>query len=265
MTKIHPTAIVEPGAVLGENVEIGPYCYVGPHVRLGAGCRLIAQCHLTGYTTFGENNLIHPFATIGGEPQDHSFDPASVSYLKIGDHNVFHENVTLHRGTKAESETVVGNHCLFMAGSHVGHNSRIGNNVILVNCAMVGGYGQIFDNAILSGLVAIHQFCRVGRFAMVSGGSVFSVDVPPFMICEGRNGHARAVNLVGLRRAGFTSETIRVIRDLHKIFFRNGLSVSNAIAEVRAKLPQIPEVLEFIEFYESASRGVTPPERPDHR
>ena len=265
MKKIHPSAVIESGAVLADDVEIGPFCYVGPHVQIGAGCRLIAQCHITGYTTLGEQNVLHPFAALGNEPQDYSFDPACVSYLRIGDRNTFRENVTIHRGTKPESETIVGSDNLFMAGSHVGHNGKIGNHVILVNNALVGGYAEVFDHAILSGLVALHQFCRVGRYAIISGNSAFSVDIPPFMMAEGRNGNVKMINLVGLRRGGFSNETIRVLRDLYKLYYHGGLSPANALEAVRTQLPQLPEVKEFIEFCESSSRGVVPPERPDHR
>ena len=265
MKKIHPSAVVESGAVLADDVEIGPFCYVGPHVQIGAGCRLIAQCHITGYTTLGEQNVLHPFVALGDEPQDYSFDPACVSYLRIGDRNTFRENVTIHRGTKPESETLVGSDNLFMAGSHVGHNGKIGNHVILVNNALVGGYAEIFDHAILSGLVAIHQFCRVGRFAIISGCSAFSQDVPPFMMAEGRNGGVKMINKIGLQRAGFSAESISIIKQIFHIYYRSDLIPSAALKQIREELPQTPEVVEFLEFCAGTKKGVLSCHTDNHR
>ena len=265
MKKIHPSAIVESGAVLADDVEIGPFCYVGPHVQIGAGCRLIAQCHITGRTTLGEQNVLHPFVTLGDEPQDYSFDPACVSYLRIGDRNTFRENVTIHRGTKPESETVVGSDNLFMAGSHVGHNGKIGNHVILVNNALVAGYAEIFDHAILSGLVALHQFCRVGRYAIISGNSAFSVDIPPFMMAEGRNGGVKMINKIGLQRAGFDAETITIVKHIFRIYYREGLIPANAIAKIKAELPDVPVVREFLDFCATTRKGVITTPAAGHR
>lgn len=256
MAKIHPTAIVEDGAVLAENCEIGPMCYVGSNVTIGEGTRLIAQCHVTGYTTIGKNNVLYPFAALGCDAQDHSVDFSTRRYLEVGDDNVFREHTAIHTGTDAESKTVIGSHCMFMNCSHVAHNCRIGNNVIMVNGSVVGGYGEVHDNAILSGLVAIHQFCRVGSFAMVSGGSVFSKDVPPFMICESRNGSPKAVNRVGMRRNGFSMAEINAMCDVLKIFTRKGLSVPNALEAIRQEVEMCKPVEMFIAFCEGSKRGV---------
>ena len=256
MAKIHPTAVVEEGAVLAENCEIGPLCFVGKDVRIGEGTRLIAQAHVSGYTTIGKNNVIYPFASLGCDAQDHSVDFSTKRYLEVGDDNIFREHTAIHTGTDADSKTIIGNHCMFMNCSHVAHNCKIGNNVIMVNGSVVGGYGQIFDNAILSGLVAVHQFCRVGSFAMLSGGSVFSKDVPPFMICEGRNGSPSAVNRVGMRRNGFSLEEINAMCDVLKIFTREGLSVPNALAKIKAEVQDCRPVQIFVEFCENSKRGV---------
>ena len=262
---IHPTAVVSDGAVIGDGVEIGPFVYVGPNVRIGNGCRLLAHSVIDGYTTIGERNVLHPFAALGGPAQDHGVEPGTVTYLKVGDDNVFREGVTAHTGTKPETCTVIGNHNLFMAQSHVAHNCQIGNNVIFVNSACAAGYVQIFDNAILSGLVAIHQFCRVGRFTMISGCSAFSLDVPPFMIAEGRNGGVKGINRVGLSRAGFSEEAIRNIKNLYKIYYRSGLIVSKAIEKIRTELPQTAEVVEFLEFCKNTKKGVVGPHREGRR
>ena len=262
---IHPTAVVSDGAVIGTGVEIGPFVYVGPNVKIGDGCRLLAHCVVDGHTTMGERNVVHPFATLGGPAQDHGIEPGSVSYLQIGSDNEFREGFTAHTGTKPETCTVIGNHCLFMAQSHVAHNCQIGNNVIFVNSACAGGYAQVFDNAILSGLVAIHQFCRVGRFVMISGCSAFSLDVPPFMIAEGRNGGVKTINRVGLSRAGFSEEAQRNIKDLYKIYYRSGLNAGQALEKIRTELPQAPEVVEFLDFCANTKKGVVAPNREGRR
>ncbi|MBO5721490.1 MAG: acyl-ACP--UDP-N-acetylglucosamine O-acyltransferase [Lentisphaeria bacterium] len=256
MAKIHPTAIVEDGAVLAENCEIGPMCYVGSNVTIGEGTRLIAQCHVTGYTTIGKNNVLYPFAALGCDAQDHAVDFSTKRYLEVGDDNVFREHTAIHTGTDADSKTIIGSHCMFMNCSHVAHNCRVGNNVIMVNGSVIGGYSEVHDNAILSGLVALHQFCRVGSFAMVSGGSVFSKDVPPFMICESRNGSPKAVNRVGMSRNGFSMAEINAMCDVLKIFTRKGLSVPNALAQIREEVEMCKPVEMFIAFCESSKRGV---------
>ena len=262
---IHPTAVVSDGAVIGAGVEIGPFVYVGPNVKIGDGCRLLAHCVVDGHTTMGERNIVHPFATLGGPAQDHGIEPGSVSYLKIGNDNDFREGFTAHTGTKPETCTTIGNHCMFMAQSHVAHNCQIGNNVIFVNCACAAGYVQVFDNAILSGLVAMHQFCRVGRFTMISGGSCFSLDIPPFMIAEGRNGGVKTINKVGLTRAGFSAEAINNIKDLYKIYYRSGLIAGKALEKIREELPQTAEVVEFLEFCANTKKGVIGPNREGRR
>ena len=244
---IHPTAVVSDGAVIGD------------------GCRLLAHCVVDGHTTMGCRNVVHPFATLGGPAQDHGVEAGAVTYLQIGDDNEFREGFTAHTGTKPDTCTVIGNHTMFMAQSHVAHNCQVGNNVIYVNSACTAGYTQIFDNAILSGLVAIHQFCRVGRFAMVSGCSAFSLDVPPFMIAEGRNGGVKTINLVGLKRAGFSEEAIRNIKNIYKIYYRSGLMAGNALEKIRTELPQTPEVVEFLDFCANTRKGVVGPNREGRR
>jgi UDP-N-acetylglucosamine acyltransferase len=256
MAKIHPTAVVCDGAILDDSVEVGPLCFVGPNVKIGAGTKLIAQCNIDGYTTLGKNNLLHPFASLGGPAQDHSVVPGEPTYLNIGDDNTFYQSCTIHTGAQPGTATTIGNHCMFMNSSHVAHNCTVGNTVIYVTCSMTAGHCIVMDNAILSGCVAVHQFCRIGRFTMLSGGSVYSKDIPPFMICAGRNTAPRTFNRVGLSRNGFSTETQTVIKHLFRIFYRSGLSIRNALDKIKAELPMIPEVVEFIEFCESSKRGV---------
>jgi UDP-N-acetylglucosamine acyltransferase len=262
---IHPSSVIAPGAQIAEDVEIGPLCYIGPNVKIGPGCKFISHCNIDGYTTIGSNNVFHPFSAIGQPGQDRGVEPGSVSYVTIGDNNIFRENTTVHSGTKPGTVTQIGSNCMFMAGSHVAHNCKVGNNVIIVNASVLGGYSEVGDNALISGLCAVHQFCRVGRFAMISGVSAMSKDVPPFMTAEGRNGGVKMVNLVGLKRAGFSDETIRIIRNMHKLFYRSELSPTNAIKQIKEEFPQIPEVLEFIEFYETSKKGVLAGKVDGHR
>ncbi len=256
MAKIHPSAIVDPKAVLADDVEVGPFCIVGPDVQLGSGCRLISQCNVVGHTIMGKNNTVHPFASIGSPPQDHAFDESVVSWVKIGDNNTFREGVTVNPGTGEGTETIIGNGCLLLAYTHVAHNSKLGNNVVMVNLGGVAGYVEVGDNCLISGLSGIHQFCRMGRFAVLSGGSQVSLDIPPFMIADGRNGGIRGINLVGLRRGNFPKETVRALKDAYSIMFRSELNTKNALQKVKDEVPPLPEVLEFIEFFETSKRGV---------
>jgi len=255
MSKIHPSAVIDPLAKIADDVEIGPFCAVGPNVEIGSGCKLIAQCYVDGYTTLGKNNTLYPTACLGAQPQDYGFK-GGVSYLKIGDNNSFREGFTAHVGTEEGTSTVIGNDCYFMANSHVAHNCIIGNHVIMVNSAVVAGYVTVGDNVLLSGLTAVHQFGKVGRFAVLSGGTAISQDLPPFMICSERNGAIRNINIIGLRRNGFSKEKIKAIKALFKIFYRSSLNSSDAIAKIRAEVELFPEVEEFIEFVETSKRGV---------
>jgi UDP-N-acetylglucosamine acyltransferase len=264
MPEIHATAIVDPKAQIADNVEIGPYCIVGPDVKIGSGTKLIAQCHITGQTTLGENNTVYPFAALGTQAEDYDFKGGN-TYLRIGDNNIFREGVTVNSGTKDGSETVIGNGCFLMANVHVAHNCILGNKVIMVVNAGISGYVQVGDNALLSGLTGIHQFCRIGRFCVLSGGSIVSLDVPPFMIADGRNGALRGINIVGLKRNNFSPDTIRAIKNIYKIFCRSGLNTKNALEKIRADLPAIPEVEEFIQFVESSERGVLKSNSPGRR
>ena len=256
MAKIHPSSIVEAGAVLDDSVEVGPMCYIGSHVKIGAGTKLVGQCRIDGYTEMGENNIVYPFASLGMNAQDVHVEEGKKTYLKVGSNNIFRECFTAHTGTLPDTTTVIGSHCMFMACTHVAHNCQIGDCVIMVNSAGLAGYCEVGEHALISGLAGTHQFCRIGRYAIISGGSVFSQDIPPFMMAEGRNGGVKMINLVGLKRGGFSDETIRVIRDVYKLYYRSGLTPRNALEAIRTKLPQIPEVQEFIAFCESSKRGV---------
>jgi UDP-N-acetylglucosamine acyltransferase len=256
MPEIHPTAVVDSRAQIADDAVIGPHCIIGPHVSIGSKTRLLGQACVTGYTTIGARNLIYPNVCLGAEPQDYGFAAGTVSYLRIGDGNVFREGVSVHVGTKAETATVIGNENFLMVNSHLGHNCLVGNQVIMANCALMAGYVEVQDGCFISGLTAVRQFCRIGRFAMMWGLSAISKDLPPFMIVNGRNGAVAGVNVVALRRRNFPAATINALRMVHKLFFRGRRSVKTALDEVRANVPLLPEVEEFITFVETSPRGV---------
>ena len=256
MAKIHPTSVVCDGAVLGDGVEIGPLCYVGPNVKIGDGTRLLSHCNVDGYTTLGCRNVLHPFAALGQPAQDHAVIPGSVMKLEVGDDNIFREGTAIHTGTQPDSSTIIGNHNMFMNGSHVGHNCIIGNNVIYVSQAVSGGYAEIQDNVILSGLVAIHQFCRVGRFTIISGCSAFSKDVPPFMIVAGDPAVVSGLNSVGLARAGMPAEHRSELKKAFRILYRSGLSLQDAIATMEQELESNEPVEHLLRFLRTVDRGI---------
>lgn len=254
-SSIHPTAQVSPEAVIGDNVTIGPFCYIGAKVTIGDGCSFQGHCFVEGTTVIGRNNKFYPFAAIGTDAEDYSYK-GEETFLRIGNNNVFRENTTINRGTKAGSETVIGDDCYFMAGAHVAHNCELGNHVIMVVNSGIAGYVHVGNNVLISGLAGVHQFCRVGRFAVLSGGSTISMDLPPFMIGDGRNGGIRGINLVGLKRNNFPETTVRAIKNFYKIVFRSGMNMTNALEKVKAEIPQIPEIVELIEFIHSSKRGI---------
>lgn len=257
---IHPTAVVAPGAQIDETTEVGPYCVIGEHVKIGPNNKLVAYVYIDGYVEIGKGNRFYPNCSIGTPPQDVGWREDMVTYVKIGDENIIRENVTIHSGTLGSDEnatTTVGSHNYLMANTHIAHDCTVGDYVIMVSFSGCPGHTQLFDHCIISGLSGMHQFCRIGRYAMMSGNTVINKDLPPFMIADGRNGSVRAINVVGMRRAGFSAETIRAMHEVHKIFYTEGHTMSVAIEEIKKRVPQTPEVLEFVEFVETPSkRGI---------
>ena len=258
MSLIHPTSVIDSKAQIAENVKIGPFCIVGPNVTIGTGSELISHCTIDGYVTIGKNNIFSPFVAIGQPPQDVDWD-AQRSYIKIGDNNQFREGFTAHPGTTPESSTTIGDNCLFMNHSHVAHNCTVKNNVILVNSAVIAGYVTVGEKAILSGNTSVHQFCSVGRLVMLAGNTAIAKDLPPFMIYASHNKtNATALNLIGMRRSGFSNETIRKIKKVYAFFFLKKLNKQDAIEIIKSddELYNTPEVKEFVDFVESAKRGI---------
>lgn len=252
--KIDPTARIASGVELAPEVEIGPGVIIEGPARIGRGTRIQAHAYIGPYTTIGEHNLISFGAVIGHEPQDYAFQ-GEESYTVIGNHNIIREYVTIHRGSRPGSATRVGNHNFLMGLSHMAHNSSLGNRVIVVNGALVGGYVAVEDQAFISANCVIHQFCRVGRLALMRGLSRTSRDVPPFCILDGTH-TVRGLNLVGLRRAGFQREQVQPLRQAFKLLFYRPVNISAAVKRVEAEVPLTPEVDYLLQFIRQSERGV---------
>ena len=253
---IHPTAIIHPGAELDSNVEIGPYAVIGEHVKIGRGTSVGAHAVIDGWTEIGEENQVFHLASVGGIPQDLKYKGEN-TWLKIGNKNIFREFVTIHPGTvTGDSETTVGDSNLFMAYCHAAHDCHIGNNVIMANGATLAGHVRVEDYAILGGLTAIHQFVTIGAHVMIGGGAMVGQDVPPYTIATGDRARLRGLNMVGLRRRGFSEETLAVLKKAYKILVFSRLRISEALERIRNELPRLPEVTRFIEFIEKSERGI---------
>lgn len=227
---VHPTAIVDSAAELDPSVEVGAYAVIDGPVKIAAGVTIHHHAFLTGWTEIGQGCQVHPFASIGHVPQDFHY-AGEKSYCRIGAGTVIREYVSIHRGTQPESATVVGRDCFFLANSHVGHNCVIGDRVTLINGVCVGGHGEIGDGALLSALASLHQFVRIGQYAMMGGSARAVMDVPPFMTVITRNA-CSGVNVVGMRRAGFSSQEIAELRRAYKLLYRSGLPVAKAIDRI---------------------------------
>ena len=252
---IHPTAVIEAGAELGADVDVGPGAYVQAGASVGAGCHLGPYSVVYRSTTLGPRCRVHAHAVLGDWPQDLAFKNEE-SFLRVGADCVLREGVTLHRGTKPGSATVLGDGCFLMANSHVGHNCQLGPRVILANGVLLAGYVEVGAGAFLSGNVLVHQFTRVGRLAMLQGGSAVSKDVPPFCVTHGLSGnYVGGLNIVGLRRAGLTPEQRLELKRAFVLLYRSGLNVSQAVARIRQELPEGP-AWEFCAFIEASRRGI---------
>ncbi|MDA8131081.1 MAG: acyl-ACP--UDP-N-acetylglucosamine O-acyltransferase [Elusimicrobia bacterium] len=256
-TKIHPTAVIDPKAQIDNDVEIGPLTVIGEDVQIGAGTKIGPHCILE-FCTVGKNNWLTGAAYVGMPPQDWSYKGEHKRFI-MGDSNVIRENVTLHRGAHTDI-TTMGSNCMLMANSHIGHDCRVGNNVIMVNCASAAGHVEIGDRALISGLAGIHQFTRIGRFAMISGGGMANQDIIPYVTAQGDRAKPVGLNLVGMRRNGFTREQIKAVKHVFKTLFFRGLLLKDAVAKLRAdNLPA--EAALILDFVEASKRGIARPRR----
>lgn len=254
MADIHPTAIVDPGASLGAQVTIGPYSCVGPEVTLGKNITLISHVVIAGRTSIGDGTRIFPFASIGHQPQDLKYN-GEPSILEIGADNTIREYVTMNPGTEGGGMvTRVGDHCLFMVGAHVAHDSRIGNHVIMANNATIGGHVEIGDYAILGGLSAVQQYVRIGRHAMIGGMSGVEQDVIPYGSVMGDRAHLSGLNIIGLKRHGISREDIHALRNAYRLLFAQEGTMAERLEDVADMFKDNVAVMEIIDFIQSESQ-----------
>jgi UDP-N-acetylglucosamine acyltransferase len=252
---IHKTAIIADGAVIAADAEVGPYAVIGEHVSVGSSTKVGAHTIIDGRTKIGSNCHIFPGASIGLEPQstDYRGEPTGVV---IGDRVTIREYVTIHRGTKNDGLTVIGDDCFLMNYSHVAHDCKLGKGIIMANSATLAGHVVVGDDTVMAGACVFHQFVRIGRLCMVSGLTGSRVDLPPFVLLDGRPPAIRGLNIVGMRRQKVTSSARTAIKHAYKMLYRSGLNFSQAIAELEREGETTPEVAEIIEFFRTSKRGV---------
>lgn len=254
MSKISPLAYIDPEAKIGENCEIGPFCYIDKNVIIGNNNILMNSVTVLYGARIGDNNRIFPGAVISAIPQDLKFKGEETT-AEIGNNNTIRENVTINRGTAAKGKTIVGNNNLLMEGMHVAHDALVGNGCIIGNSTKLAGETIVDDNAILSAGVLMHQFCRVGSHAIVGGGTRFSQDVPPFTTCARDPAAYCGLNLIRLRRRGFSNEMIENIHNAYRLIYQSKLKLADALQRIREEVPMSEEIAYIIDFIESSKKG----------
>lgn len=256
MTRIHPTAIVDPRAELAADVEVGPYSIIGPDVVIGEGTWVGPHVVVSGPTVIGKRNRIYQFSSIGQDCQDKKYK-GEPTRLEVGDDNVIRESCTLHRGTvQDQGLTRVGSRNLLMVNTHLAHDVVVGNDNIIANNAGIAGHAHIGDFVIIGGNSGVHQFCRVGSHAMLGGGTTLFKDVPAFVMATGNPAEPRGMNFEGMKRKGWSSETINTLRKAYKVVFRDGLTLDAALPLLDEMAVGCPEVLMFIESLRASTRGI---------
>ena len=257
MANIHPLATVSPNAKLGENVEVGPYAFIDDNVVIGDNCKIHPHATIYPYVTMGSGCQVFPGAVVGAVPQDLKFE-GEVTYVEIGDNVTIRECATINRGTKASGKgvTKVGSNTLIMSYVHIAHDCRVGNHCVLVSYVGIAGETEVDDWAISGGSTVVHQFSHIGTHAMVGGGTAVNKDIPPYAICGRTPICFAGVNLVGLRRRGFESDTIRTIKDIYDTIYYQGYNVSDACSKVEAGFPQSVERDTILEFIRNSKRGI---------
>lgn len=253
---IHPTAVIHPKAHIGANCRIGPFCVIGEHVVLGDACNLHSHVVIDGHTTLGCKNQIFPFASIGLQTQDLKYK-GGITRTEIGSENTFREYVTIHSATSDGNTTRVGSRNHILAYSHIAHDVLLGNDIIMSNVGTLAGHVTVEDHAVIGGLAAVHQFCRIGTMAIIGGCSKVVQDVPPFMLADGNPAETRTINKVGLERNGVPPETQNALKQSYRLLFREGLTISKALERIEAELPPLPEIKHLVDFIRQSSRGIS--------
>jgi UDP-N-acetylglucosamine acyltransferase len=253
---IHSTAVVSPEANLQEGIEIGPYSIIGPNVKIGKDTVIGPHVVIEGHTEIGERCRIFQFASIGAVPQDLKFE-GKESKVIVGNNNTIREFVTIHSATSADiGMTFLGDNNLIMAYCHVAHNCKLGNNIVMANAANLAGHIHVEDYAIIGGLSGVHQFARIGCHSIIGGASAVVKDIPPYITVSGNRAKPYGLNLIGLKRRGFSEETIKALKKAYKIVFRSSLLLSVAIEQIKEEVEDLPEVRHFTDFIENAKRGI---------
>ena len=253
---IDPHAIVSPQAELAADVTVGPFSVIGPQVRIGPRTIVGPHVVINGPATIGADNRIHQFASLGDAPQDKKYH-GEPTRLEIGDRNVFRESCTMNRGTTHDKGvTRIGDDNLFMAYSHVAHDCVVGSNTVFANCVSLGGHVEIGDWAILGGMSAVHQHCKIGAHAFLAGGSIVTRDVPPYVMVAGNHAVPHAINSEGLKRRGFTEEQVRGIREAYRLVYRCDLKLSEALGRLEPGAAERPELRLFVDFIRSSTRSI---------
>jgi UDP-N-acetylglucosamine acyltransferase len=251
---IAPTARIHPEASIGPQVVVGDYCVIERDVSIGAFCRLEPYVYVKRWTTLGEHNEISAGTVLGTDPLDKAFT-GERSYLRIGNGNHIREHYTISRGTQPESSTTIGDGNYIMTSGHIAHNCQVGNNTVICSCALVAGYVEIEDQAFISGGLAIHQFSKIGRLAMIGGMTRVNRDVPPFFLYRGYDIRPVGLNLVGLKRAGFDEAAILTLKKAYRILFRAGLKLGDALARIETEIPT-EHTLHLVSFVRKSQRGI---------
>ena len=255
MSEVHSTAAIEEGAQIGDGCRIGPYCVIGPDVKLGSGCKLHSHVVINGRTEIGEDNEFYPFCSIGLKTQDLKWD-GGISGTQIGSNNTFREYVTVHSATGDGDVTVVGSHNNLLAYTHVAHDCQLGDHIIMSNVGTLAGHVIVEDRAIIGGLAAVHQFCRIGTMSIIGGCSKVVQDIPPYMMADGNPAVTRALNKEGLKRNKLAEEVQKSLKQAHRILFRENLTMANAVEKVKREVSACPELNHLLNFAESSERGI---------
>ena len=255
MSEIHSTAVIQEGARIGEGCRIGPYCVIGPNVILGTECKLYSHVVIDGHTEIGSENTFYPFASIGLRTQDLKWD-GGTTWTRVGSNNTFREYVTIHSATADGDATVIGSHNNLLAYTHVAHDCQLGDHIIMSNVGTLAGHVIVEDRAIVGGLAAVHQFCRIGTMSIIGGCSKVVQDVPPYMMVNGNPAAMRTLNKEGLKRNGVNEDTQKSMRQAYRILFRSEQTFTNAVKQVRADVATSPELEHLLAFIESSERGI---------